>query len=167
METDRLYIRKFVEADIERWYEITSDPETLSFWPSPFTKKQAEDWVNLAIKNYSNLGYGKFALIEKDSSILIGDCGFLDINLFDHRENDLGYILGKEYWGKGFATEAAKACLHFGINSFGMRRLVATMEITHHASKRVAEKIGFVVTREFINKKNGNKDTYLMSYDVV
>ncbi len=149
-----------------RWHTITSDPETLSFWPSPFTYEQAEGWVNRAIKSYSDLGYGRYALIEKESSILVGDCGFLEIDLLGNRENDLGYILDKEYWGRGLATEAAKACLNFGIKSLGMKRMVATMETSHLASKKVAEKIGFSVTEEFINEKNCNKPTYLMIYEL-
>ena len=119
------------------------------------------------MKNYSDLGFGRYALIEKKSSLLIGDCGFLKIELLGHQEIDLGYILDRDFWGKGFATEAATACMNYGVNSLGIKKIVATMETTHLASKKVAEKVGFSVVKEFINEKNRNNSTYLLTYEAV
>jgi ribosomal-protein-alanine N-acetyltransferase len=63
-------------------------------------------------------------------------------------------------------SEAAKACLEFGVEKLGMKRIVASMEVNHHASKSVAEKIGLKFEREFINKRNRDLLTTLLSYEV-
>ena len=165
LETERLFLREFNERDVDRWHEITSDSETLSFWPSPFSYEQAEQWILRAIKSYSDLGFGRYAIVEKSSSTLIGDCGFLKAEILGNQENDLGYILDRQYWGKGYATEAAKACFDFGTTSLGMTRIVATMETSHIASKKVAEKIGLSVKKEFLNERNRNKPTFLLTFE--
>jgi [ribosomal protein S5]-alanine N-acetyltransferase len=162
LETERLILRRLNLADIEPMAAILADPKTMQFWPKPFDNGSAERWVKRSLGAYSS-GLGRFAVILKSERRLIGDCGFMRTEVNGVLENDLGYILDNAFWGKGLATEVAHACLQYGIKSLGLRRIVASMETKHLASKAVAEKIGFQMELEFINSRNRNLPTYLLS----
>jgi ribosomal-protein-alanine N-acetyltransferase len=165
LETERLLLRKLTIADVEAMHRILSDPVTMQFWPKPFDLEGSRRWVQRSIDAYEQTHLGRFAIILKEDGRLAGDCGFLRSEVNGVQENDLGYILGKEFWGQGFATEAAAACLKYGITVLGLERIVASMATHHLASKRVAEKIGLKLEREFINSRNRDLPTFLLSWD--
>lgn len=163
LETKNLILREYTTDDLEEWYMIVSDPETMNFWPEPFTKQQAKDWIESSLEDYQKLRRGRYALTLKANNKLIGDCGFKRYEIQGRMENDLGYIIDKAFWGQGYATEAAKACLDYGLEVLKLERIIANMESTHIASKRVAEKLGMKLEKEFHNPKNLNKHTLLYS----
>jgi ribosomal-protein-alanine N-acetyltransferase len=163
LETPRLVLRKLDHGDVGAMFAILSDPVTMRFWPAPFDRAAAERWVRRSIDSYASRGFGRYAVIEKKSGALLGDCGFLRLEVDGEEENDLGYILAHRFWGNGFATEAAGACLVYGFESLGFQRVVASMEEKHLASRRVAEKIGFRLERSFRNARNRNLPTILLS----
>jgi RimJ/RimL family protein N-acetyltransferase len=81
------------------------------------------------------------------------------------QENDIGFIIDKRFWGHGYATEAARVCLRYGIETLKMKRIVASMETKHLASRAVAEKIGLRFEKEFINSRNRDLPTNLLSIE--
>jgi len=165
LETKRLILRQFTQADVEAMHRIFSDMETMKFWPQPFSLEATQKWIGRAIESYEKFGFGRYAIVLKEDGTLIGDCGFIRLDINGVPENDLGYILFKEFWGKGFATEAASACLKYGIDNLHFQRVVANMETRHVDSKKVAEKIGMKLEKEFVNARNRNLPTYLLSFN--
>ena len=163
LETERLRLRELTLDDVEPMHAILSDPITMQFWPQPFEREGTERWVNRSIAAYRELGFGRYAVILKASGELIGDCGFMRSEVNGILENDLGYIFDKQVWSQGFATEAAKACLQYGIDHLNMKRVVASMETKHLASRAVAEKIGLRFECEFINARNRHRPTALLA----
>ena len=166
METERLVLRKLMIADVEPMHRILSDPITMQFWPATFEITGTERWIKRSLDAYEESGLGRFALILKSRGAFVGDCGFMRTEVAGVEENDLGYIIDKEFWGQGFATEAAQACLKYGIESLGLKRIVASMENKHIASRKVAEKIGLRFEREFLNPRNRNLPTVLLSLNI-
>lgn len=160
--TSRLVLRRFTLADLPTLHAILSDPVTMQFWPAPFDLAATERWVQRSLDAYAN-GFGRYALILKNSGALIGDAGLMHIDVNGNPENDLGYILDKSYWGQGLATEAAASILEYG-KYLGLTRIVASMETKHLASRRVAEKVGFRFEYEFINARNRNLPTSLLAW---
>jgi ribosomal-protein-alanine N-acetyltransferase len=165
IETDRLILRPMIPDDIDTMYKILSDPITMRFWPAPFDRPATERWVKRSIDSFREFGFGRFAMINKSSGELIGDCGFMRTEVNGALENDLGYILDRAYWGQGLASEAARACLDHGLKNLGFSRIVASMETGHLASKAVAEKIGLRVQLEFRNQRNRGLATFLMAVE--
>ena len=163
LKTNRLILRKLTFDDVDRIYQILSDPITMQFWPKPFDYEGAERWVKRSIDAYRDLGFGRYAVILKSSGELIGDCGYMRTKVNGVEENDLGYILDKKFWNQGFATEAAKACLQYGLEVLKMKRIVASMETKNLASKAVAENIGLRLEQEFVNSRNRDLPTFLLS----
>lgn len=161
IETERLLIRKMDMNDYEALKLILYDPVTMQFWPKPFSPEQVKNWINRNVENYKKYGFGRWIVELKNSREIIGDCGFLILEIDGKVENDLGYIIYSKYWGKGYGTEAAKACLEYGFKELGMKRIIANMPYNHYASIRVAEKLGMIKEKEFINKRNRDILTYL------
>jgi len=161
IETQRLILREYSDEDFTALHKIVSDPEIMSFWPEPFTEEKTKMWMKRGLQNVYEYGTGRLAVILKDNNRLIGDAGFIFTDVNGKPENDLGWIIDKKFWGRGFGTEAAGACIDFAFNSLGFNRIVANMAFDNFASKRVAEKIGMSKESEFYNKKNRNILTYL------
>lgn len=166
IETKHLILREYTHNDIEALLSILSDPITMQFWPTPFDRKGTEKWIEFTLESYREFDFGRYAVILKSTGEMIGDCGFKRVMINGVLENDLGYIIDKKYWGQGFATEASKACLQYGIDKHGMKRIVANMAVDHLASKKVAEKIGFKLEREFINSRNRDLPTFILSFEI-
>jgi [ribosomal protein S5]-alanine N-acetyltransferase len=163
METKRLIIREYSQNDIEKLNIILSNPKTMSFWPAPFSLEQTEAWIENNTRRYKEIGYGRWALISKDTGELIGDCGIMITEIDGRQEKDLGYIIHHPYWKNGFATEASEACKEYAFNNLKIKRLCANMPFNHVGSRKVAEKIGMEKEKEFYNKRNRDILTYLYS----
>ncbi|WP_088243126.1 GNAT family N-acetyltransferase [Calothrix rhizosoleniae] len=161
LETKRLLLRQQSLEDIELLHRIFADPITMSFWQFPFTSEATKNWVRRNIHSYSQLGFGHWSIILKETQELIGDCGILLQEIDGVLEYDLGYIIHHPYWQRGYATEAAGACKQYGLEILKLPRLIANMPINHVASVKVAEKIGMTWQKTFNNPKNRDIATHI------
>lgn len=159
--SQRLSLRPFQQSDLLPLAGILSDEISMAFWPRPFTVLEVQHRIDRNIYVNQTQGIGRLAIIHNESGELIGDCGLSFSTINDKEELDIGYIVSPAYWNIGVATEAANACLN-GMNEYiGECRIVANMPIEHHASQRVAIKLGMTLECTFINKRNRNQLTYL------
>lgn len=142
LETERLYMRRFRTDDIDVFSQILGQDEVGQWLPRGrgYTKDEVEKFLDNVAKHWQEKGYGIWAVIEKESGKIIGHCGLNYVKQND--EVEVLYGFGKEYWGLGYATEAAKAALSFGFEKIGLDRIVAFAKIDNIASRRVIEKIG-------------------------
>lgn len=142
LETDRLYMRRFRTNDLDVFSQILGQDEVGQWLPRGrgYTKDEVEKFLDNVAKHWQEKGYGIWAVIEKESGKIIGHCGLNYVKQND--EVEVLYGFGKEYWGLGYATEAAKAALSFGFEKIGLYRIVAFAKIDNIASRRVIEKIG-------------------------
>lgn len=163
IETERLILKEYSKTDVFELNKILSNPITMSFWPTPFTLQQTENWVNKNIERYNKDGFGRWAVLLKDSGKLIGDCGIMISDIDGKQENDLGYIIHHTYWHNGFGFESANACKDYAFSNLQIKRLCANMAFNHETSRKVAEKIGMEKEKEFYNARNRNILTYLYS----
>jgi ribosomal-protein-alanine N-acetyltransferase len=143
IETERLTIREFLpEADAEAMLTVYGDPEVMRFIPGGAFR--GIDTVSARLKTYgrasSRRGFSSWAVVERESGGVIGDAGF---GIFEPtRDIELGYTLARDCWGRGYATEAAGACLAAGLAHLGAPRIIALVDEENLASLRVAERIG-------------------------
>lgn len=161
IETERLVLRQFSIADVDALFPILSDPVTMSYWPKPFAYDDVHNWIARSIENYERHGFGRYAIMLKASEELIGDCGIWRLPLEGELVNDLGYIIHHPFWRDGYATEAANAVKDYVFNTLHLDALHANMPWDHHGSRRVAERIGMIKVREFVNERNRNIRTLL------
>ncbi len=167
LETKRLIIRPYTLEDVHGLYGILSDPDTMAFWPKPFHLSQVEGWIqHRGIENYGD-GIGRCAVLLKETGELIGDAGIVNQDLDGKPEYDLGYIIHAQYWGHGYGGEAAAEMLRYGFEELQLPRLCANMPAEHISSRKVAEKLGMQLEKEFINKRNRDVLTCLYSKNKV
>lgn len=155
LETDRLILRKLEESDYERLFLLDSDPEVMKYIGVPVLKdvNQSKDVIRTIQKQYEDNGIGRFAVIEKESNLLIGWSGlkFLtqEINGYNN-VYELGYRFMPEYWGKGYALESAKASLDYGFNDLNIDIIYAMAHSENDASNHILQKLGFERMSEFM-----------------
>ena len=144
IETKRLVIRSFATQDAPALHErVFGDAETMRFIPrgaSPSVERTRAA-IERFMSHERQHGFGLWAVELKETGELIGDCGLF---LVEGRgpEVEVAYHFGKEWWGQGYATEAASACLTYGFKECGLREIIAICFPEHVASRRVMEKSG-------------------------
>jgi RimJ/RimL family protein N-acetyltransferase len=125
-------------------YRVFSDPQVMRFGDGVQTKEWVDAWLRTCFERYyQTWGFGPYAVVERQRQAVIGYCGlffFPDIN--GQPEVEIGYRLERSAWGRGYATEAARAVRDFAFGDLGMQRLIAIIDPSNTASIRVAEKIG-------------------------
>jgi ribosomal-protein-alanine N-acetyltransferase len=151
LETPRLILREFSTRDVDALARILSDPETMRFYPAPLDGVGVEDWITRNLRRYSKDGHGLWAMILKTSSELIGDGGLTLQKVDGTDETEIGYHLRRDHWGRGLATEAARACRDYGFAHLPVERLISLIRPENLASRRVAERNGMTVWKEVMN----------------
>ena len=111
LETKRLLLRHFNNADVEAMCGIFQDNEVMRFSEGVRTTQEIRYWIDQNIEtNQSRPGWGALGVVEKKSAKLIGYCGlFFFKDICGQPETEIGYRLMRSFWGKGYATEAAQA----------------------------------------------------------
>lgn len=152
LETERLILRRFTEADADNLVDLDSDPEVLRYInggvPTPRDVIQQEILPRF-LRYYERYeGYGFWAAIEKTSGKFLGwFC--LHPEEEDEDRVALGYRLRRSAWGKGYATEGAQALIRKGFAELGMWRVFAATYEYNVASRRVMEKVGMKLVRAY------------------
>ena len=145
METEQLYLRPFVLEDAPAMYENwASNPENLNFvtWDAHTSSERTRESIKRWVKQYQKPDTYKWAICFKTSpDQVIGDISVVSQDQ-ESQSCELGYILGKKFWGKGFMTEAVIAILDFLLNEVGFKEIKATYVSLNPASGKVMEKAG-------------------------
>lgn len=154
LETKRLILRKFEEADYERLFLLDSNQEVMKYVGMPTLSKaeESKEVVKMIMQQYEDNGVGRLAVIEKESELLIGWSGLkLNTSEVNGYQNfyELGYRFLPETWGKGYATESGKASLEYGFNDLKAEIIYAYAHSENMASNHILKKLGFEKTGEF------------------
>jgi len=144
LTTNRLLLREFEEDDWQPIHAYQSDPLYLRYNPWSYrTEEDVRNFVRGFIvwsKEQPRRKF-QFAILLRTERRLIGNCG-IRMKFTNSSEADLGYELDSQYWGHGYATEAAKALLTFGFKDLQLHRVWAHCILENTASAHVLEKIG-------------------------
>ena len=142
LETPRLFIRKKIIEDAPFLFELNSNFLVTRYTGDVAFKNiiEAENIVRYIINQYNKNGYARWLVIEKETEKPLGWCGLKYHD--DTKETDIGYRFLQSAWGKGFATEAARACIDYGFNSFNLSRIIGNAMKDNVASIKVFEKLG-------------------------
>ena len=142
IETERLLLRTFTEDDATLIYELNGDPDVTRYTHDPVKDLDhaKEILEKTIIPQYVLYNHGRWAVHIKPTLEFLGWCGLKyrpELN-----EIDLGYRFKKDFWGKGYATEAAYASIKYGFNKLNLHRIVGRAEIDNVASWKVLENCG-------------------------
>jgi len=141
IETERLLLRAFTQLDSKDVQYLAGNRKvsemTLNI-PHPYEDGMAEEWISTHLSNWRDGKVITYAVIDKESKILIGTVGFVRI---EESKAELGYWIGEQYWGKGFCTEAATALIKFAGTKLRITGITAEHLSSNPASGRVMKKL--------------------------
>ena len=150
LETERLILRHFELSDAEAVLNYSVNPEVTRYTGDADEVQTLDDAKHVIThiwhRDYEKFGYGRFALVEKESDLVIGFCGLK--YLPDYDKTDLGYRMLPEYWGRGYATESSQAALDYGKNVLKLKEVVGLADVNNIASQKVLLKLGFSEVKE-------------------
>ncbi len=142
IETPRLILRNLNWDDVDDLAKINADPIVRKFYPSTSTYEETKQQIERIMNNYEQYGWGLWATIHKADNQFIGRCGLIPQLVDGQQEVEIGYLLAKEYWRQGLATEAAIAIRNYGFEQLGFYRLISLIDHGNIASQKVAIKNG-------------------------
>jgi RimJ/RimL family protein N-acetyltransferase len=175
LETERLLLRVPVPADAEALAPMYADPEVMRYVGDGRTLTQADTELSVRrmIERWEADGFGLFTTLRKEDEAVIGRVGILIWNsetwepttraqASGPTEVEVGYTLGRDFWGQGYATEAAGAVRDYALNGLGAERVIALIIHGNTASENVARKLGLEHDRDI---KLGLRDAQLFALD--
>jgi [ribosomal protein S5]-alanine N-acetyltransferase len=148
LETERLLLRLFVPEDVEALAGVLSDPIAMQWYPRPFSRPEVEQWIARNRVRYREDGHGLWAMVLKATGMMIGDCGLVRQDVDGETLIEVGYHVRRDHWGRGYATEAARACMKYVFETLRAERVISLIRPENQASWRVAEKNGMKVWKQ-------------------
>lgn len=160
LETNRLFLRRFVPDDLDALYALYRDPEMRRYFPVEGTSpdktltyeetKEELEWFLNGHPRHPELGL--WATILKETGAFVGRCGLLPWTVDGQDEVEIAYMIDKAYWGRGLATEAALAIRDYAFQQLGLTRLVCFIDPANKASIQVSTHVGMTFEREAVDE---------------
>ena len=162
VQTERLLIRSLAAEDAAALAAIWSNADVTRFMGGPRDYEQTyRDLLSEAAEGTADPGDSLYPVIERAGGRIVGDCGFLKKDVEGEAETELIYVFAKAAWGKGYASEAARALCTFAAERLQLPRLIALIDPENRASARVAENVGMRFWKETIRPTGKRMQVYL------
>jgi [ribosomal protein S5]-alanine N-acetyltransferase len=153
VHTERLTVREFTLADLDGLAALYGDPRVLWWEPEPFSREKTESVLRETLVRYRRDGVGEYAVLDRETGELIGQCGPVFREIEGEKLPELGWDVRSERWGRGYATEAAKAVIaHLAGRVGGERipRLYSLIRDDNPRSQGVARNLGMSIERQVV-----------------
>lgn len=144
--TRRLRLRRFLPEDLERLAQLTANLDFMRFSIGVLDWEGTRQLLGRLTAAADRGGPHQFALIHRETTVLIGYCGFFRQTVDGVEQDEIAYRLDPEYWNQGLATEAAERVRDYARDDLQLTRVISLIHPENHASRRVVEKLG--MTRE-------------------
>ncbi|WP_375199732.1 GNAT family N-acetyltransferase [Bacillus sp. RS11] len=164
LETERLTLRLQTTEDADFILELVNDPSWLQFIGDRGvrTVEDAREYILNSINMYEKSGFCFYLVERKEDNIPLGICGLVKRDSLE--DVDIGFAFLPTYWGKGYAYEAASAVLAYGLDTLGLKRIVAITTQDNYASAKLLEKVGLKFER-LVQLSNDEEELKLFSLD--
>lgn len=152
-ETKRLYLREMTKDDFGSLCKMLQDNEVMYAYNGAFSDLEVQEWLDRQLARYEKYGFGLWAVILKESGEMIGQCGLTMQPWKDKEVLEVGYLFQKEFWHKGYAAEAARACRQYAFEELNADEVCSIIRDTNIPSQNVALRNGMT-----------DKDTWIKHY---
>jgi RimJ/RimL family protein N-acetyltransferase len=151
LETPRLILRRWREADREPFFRINSDPLVMEFFPACLTREESDALIGRAEAHFEKHGFGPFAAELRETGELVGFVGLMtpEFEAYFTPCVEIGWRLGARHWNQGIATEGAEAVLRLAFGGLGLQEIAAFTVPANVRSRRVMEKLSMFYDGEF------------------
>lgn len=155
LETERLYLREMEQPDFDSLCKILQDEEAMYAYEGAFSGEEVQEWLDKQLSRYQKWGFGLWAAVLKETGEMIGQCG-LTMQPWKGREVlEIGYLFRRQYWHRGYATEAAKGCKRYAFEVLGAGEVHSIIRDTNTASQRVALRNGMTRRESWLKHYRG------------
>jgi ribosomal-protein-alanine N-acetyltransferase len=144
LRTERLLLRPWRDSDLEPFAALNSDPAVMEYFAKALDRAESDAFVERIRGHFDRHGFGFWAVEAPGVSDLVGLVG-LAIPTFETHFTpcvEIGWRLSREHWGKGYATEAARAALRYGFERLGLPEIVAFTVPSNARSRAVMDRLG-------------------------
>jgi RimJ/RimL family protein N-acetyltransferase len=155
IDTDRLVLRELTMDDISATREIVCDERTMYAWTRAWSEQENLDGLRKQLKNYKEDGYGRWAVVLKETGKVIGICGLQWCETDKEKVPEIGYSFNRAYWGRGYASEAAVACRKSAFDILKFNEVFSLVKEDNLASMNVAIRNGMLVRGRYVTRYNG------------
>ena len=144
LETPRLILRRWRPADHAAFAELNADPEVMRHFPATVDRAGSDGMIARIEKGFDHLGYGLYAVEVKGGSPFVGYVGLMPVRAPNPLAPavEIGWRLARRAWGRGYASEAARACLDLAFDHLGLEEVVSFTAVANAPSRAVMARIG-------------------------
>lgn len=162
IETQRLLLRELTCEDYDALYAVLADSDIMKHYPYTFDEARVRRWITRNIERYHTEGFGLWAVVLKETGEMIGDCGITMQNIHGKMLPEIGYHIRKDQQRKGYASEAAAACIRYAFENYAFPAVYSYMKYTNVASYATAMKNGM----RFLEQYEDPDNTYTRVYAI-
>lgn len=151
IETPRLLLRRWRGDDLDAYARICADPEIMRYVTGvPQTREQSETQIPRFVRHCEERGFGLWAVDDKAAGAFIGFIGLLYQEEWSegNHKTEVGWRLDRSFWGRGLATEGARASLRYGFEGLGLERIISIAHLANQAWRRMIEKVALTLQGE-------------------
>lgn len=144
LASERLLLRQWLPEDLEPFAAFSADPEAMRYFPATHTREQSDALAREFARAIDERGWGFWAVEVRDGPSFIGFVGLTEPSFDAHFTPavEVGWRLGREHWGRGYATEAARAAVQYGFGELNLNEIVAITVPANIRSRRVMDRLG-------------------------
>ncbi|MGN1129145.1 MAG: GNAT family N-acetyltransferase [Candidatus Flemingiibacterium sp.] len=155
LETERLYLRELEQSDYDALCRTLQDESAMYAYEGAFSDREVQEWLDRQLGRYLKWGFGLWAVVLKESDLLIGQCGLTMQPWKGAEVLEIGYLFERRFWHKGYATEAAIACKRYAFEKLGASEVCSIIRDTNIASQNVALRNSMTKADSFIKHYRG------------
>ena len=152
--TERLVLRPFREADLEPWAALNADPEVTEYLGEPLSRDACDRIASAINERYAADGFGFLAVERRTDGAFLGAAGLTREQWYPE-DLEIGWRLAREYWGHGYATEAAASWMEHGFTALGLPRIIAVTDTPNVRSIAVMRRLGMSFDHEAVLAEDG------------
>ena len=162
LETERLILREMDQNDYDALYAVLADSDIMEHYPYIFDEVRVWNWIARNMERYRKDGFGLWAVILKETGEMIGDCGITMQKIHCTILPEIGYHIRKDKQRKGYASEAAAACIQYAFEHYDFPAVYSYMKYTNIPSQRTAMKNGMKFVEEYEDPDNTYTRVYVI-----
>ncbi len=151
LTTARLALREMCADDLDFVAAMLSDPEVMRFYPKCYSRDEAEGWLRRQIERYARYGHGLWLVADRATGEPVGQVGLTVQHVDGTDEPEVGYLVHRPFWRRGFATEAAMATRDYAFNTLRKPRVISLVRPENVPSQGVAAKMGMAVEKRTLH----------------
>lgn len=163
IETKRLILRKLTYDDYDALHAVLADSDIMEHYPYTFDEARVRRWIDRNMERYEIDGFGLWAVVLKDTGEMIGDCGITMQNIHGMTLPEIGYHIRRDQQRRGYASEAAAACIRYAFENCDFPAVYSYMKYTNIPSQRTAMKNGMRFAEEYEDPDNTYTRVYIIN----